>query len=367
MIRAITDAGTARAGNRPRRSAPDDPVSRAGPHGARRAIDAGMRSLLVTSLFAVTLIAIAAGCSVEAEEESAASEEELTKCKADVNLHVRADTFFPRPDEYEGSVRNNGCWRFERPRQASWGMCDTAAPFVKKMPAANEWFYDEIWQPRHGGQDLEAIRKCASTFGIGKGTAYAVWTGSGGFGDVGCAPGNICLPDGNGKRVDISPWIDRVWLETYTDASMAYYRSHRSLGRPIIDITHMDDPYPAVKKLCESEKSSKLPIGIYVGPAANGKYTKTSPQMGRLIRAMNECTGPANGPPKAAPPATEAPEPPPPPDAPASGSACAVPQAKTCLDGDRFIECTGGKWSHPYSCNASWPGMTCRSGYCVGQ
>src|SRR5262249_30879397 len=155
-------------------------------------------------------------------------------CTRDVMLHIRADTYFPQPDEYKGNTRFNGCWRFERPVQARWGKCDTFAPYIKAQPQTNRWFYDEIWQPKHGAADLAAMKSCHASFGLGKGEAYAVWTGSGGYGDVGCSNG-ICLPDASGKRVDISQFIDRVWLEAYNDAAMNYFKAHRGLGRPMID------------------------------------------------------------------------------------------------------------------------------------
>lgn len=39
---------------------------------------------------------------------------------------------------------------------------------------------------------------------------------------------------------------------------------------------------------------------------------------------------------------------------------------KQCIDGDRFIECSGGAWSAPYGCAQSFPGTVCNGGYCVG-
>jgi hypothetical protein len=41
--------------------------------------------------------------------------------------------------------------------------------------------------------------------------------------------------------------------------------------------------------------------------------------------------------------------------------------AKDCVDGDLYIECSGGVWSEAISCGDSFPGTTCSEGYCRGE
>ena len=96
-----------------------------------------MLAKTIAALVAASPLCFAmAGCAVDSDNSASTDVSMLDSvtCTQDAMIHIRADTYFPRPDHYEGSVRFNGCWRFERPTQARWGKCDTSVPNIKREP-----------------------------------------------------------------------------------------------------------------------------------------------------------------------------------------------------------------------------------------
>jgi hypothetical protein len=187
-------------------------------------------------------------------------------CKRQVTVTFFVYSFMPRP-------ASNGCWRFERPVQASkaWHICHWNKP---ASGAGANWLYDDT-SPRHAlSTEMSKVAGCAA--------------GHGGL-------GYEAMARRNGSWRKVAPpgvRITRFYAEVYSgdgavDDYLSTWAANPSIGRPVINIGPASPgaTYSAVFHLCRSVRSGKY-IGIY-------SKTAVSPANGKLAqvqKALNACT-----------------------------------------------------------------------------
>lgn len=180
-------------------------------------------------------------------------------CQRQVYVTFIVYSFLPRP-------ASNGCWRYERPRQArrAWHICHWDKPASGSGP---NWLYDDT-SPRHALRtERSKIANCAA--------------GRGGLGYEAMARRN-----GAWRRAAPAGVRIRFYAETYSgdgtvDDYFPLWAANPSIGRPLINIgpASPGTTYSAVLHLCRSVRSGRY-IGIY-------SKTPVSPANGKLAQVQN--------------------------------------------------------------------------------